>query len=219
MAGASHRQIFLSRSDVQSKNGEHALGLRPADHLPLRAATRSCGTAGGPVHAAHQRAARAGRPHRRGEGDHVLEVGYGPGGLVRVLAKGPSARICGVDPSPDMRDLAGRRHRADRRVDLRIGAADAIGFGDGVFDRVVSVNNVALWPDLGAGLKEFRRVLRPGGRVVIAWHGGSAPGRIARKLTLPEDKLAMIAAALGEHFADVTRHELTTLTVFTGMSV
>ncbi|MBB3725782.1 class I SAM-dependent methyltransferase [Nonomuraea dietziae] len=154
-----------------------------------------------------------------GEGDHVLEVGYGPGGLVRELAKGPSARICGVDPSPDMRDLAGRRHRADRRVDLRIGAADAIGFGDGVFDRVVSVNNVALWPDLGAGLKEFRRVLRPGGRVVIAWHGGSAPGRIARKLTLPEDKLAMIADALGERFADVTRHELTTLTVFTGMSV
>ncbi|GAA3469554.1 class I SAM-dependent methyltransferase [Nonomuraea roseola] len=154
-----------------------------------------------------------------GEGDHVLEVGYGPGGLVRVLAKGPSARICGVDPSPDMRDLAGRPHRADRRVDLRIGTADAIGFGDGVFDRVVSVNNVALWPDLGAGLREFRRVLRSGGRVVIAWHGGSAPGRIARKLTLPEDKLAMIAAALGEHFADVTRHELKTLTVFTGMSV
>ncbi|GAA2353731.1 class I SAM-dependent methyltransferase [Nonomuraea africana] len=153
------------------------------------------------------------------EGDHVLEVGYGPGGLVRILAKGPAARICGADPSPDMRDLASRPHRADSRVDLRLGTADATGFEDGSFDRVVSVNNVALWPDLGAGLREFRRVLRPGGRVVIAWHGGSLPGRIARTLTLPEDKLAMISAGLEELFAQVTRHELRTLTAFTGIAV
>ena len=42
-------------------------------------------------------------------GDDVLEVGYGPGGLIRLLAeRTQAASIRGVDPSPEMRDQAGR---------------------------------------------------------------------------------------------------------------
>ncbi|MEU7899168.1 methyltransferase domain-containing protein [Nonomuraea sp. NPDC049152] len=147
-------------------------------------------------------------------GDHVLEVGYGPGKLVRMLEPGPAARICGVDPSREMRDQAARPYRGDGRVDLRLGTADATGFDDGSFDKAVSVNNVALWPDLGAGVRELHRVLKPGGMAVIAWHGGSLPGRIAGKLRLAEDKLAMIQTAMGELFEDVERHELKALTAF-----
>ncbi|MGW1884043.1 class I SAM-dependent methyltransferase [Streptomyces sp. NPDC001970] len=151
-------------------------------------------------------------------GDHVLEVGYGPGGLVRLLAaRTGAALVRGVDPSPAMRDVAtkvNRRVVRDGRVALGLGTAERTGLTDLSVDRVVSVNNVAIWPDLEAGLRELHRVVRPGGTVVIAWHGGVSPGRIARDLRLPDDKLARIDAALKKIFAEVTRSELASLDVF-----
>lgn len=150
-------------------------------------------------------------------GCDVLEIGYGPGGLIGLLQQSPARQICGVDPSPQMRDMAARRHRdgiTAGRIDLRLGTAANTGFGDAEFDRVVSVNNVAIWPDLQAGLREAHRVTNPGGRVVIAWHGGTRPSGIARRLALPEDKLARIEDGLRRLFREVTRHELAALTVF-----
>ena len=150
-------------------------------------------------------------------GDRILEVGYGPGGLIRLLQQSRAGRICGVDPSPQMRDLASRGHRTDivaGRIELRLGTAGQTGYADATFDRVVSVNNVALWPDLVAGLRELHRVTRPGGHILIAWHGGTRPSRIARRMTLPEAKLARIQHGLDALCPDVTCHELTTLTVF-----
>lgn len=144
-------------------------------------------------------------------GEHVLEVGYGPGALIRLLGHTGAGRVCGVDPSPDMLRLAARRSRG---ADLRLGTASDTGFPDASFDCLVTVNTVALWPDLTAGLRELRRVTRPGGRVMIAWHGGSRPSRIARSLRLPEDKLARIEEGLSELFAEVKRIELKSLTVF-----
>lgn len=141
----------------------------------------------------------------------VLEVGYGPGGLIRLLLQTPGAHICGVDPSPQMRDMARQRNPG---ADLRVGTAEQTGFPGAEFDRVVSVNNVALWPDLGAGLRELHRVTRPGGRVLIAWHGGRRPSRIARRLALQAEQLNRIEAELSEVFGDVSRHELDDLTVF-----
>jgi SAM-dependent methyltransferase len=154
------------------------------------------------------------RPHER-----VLEVGYGPGGLIRVLAARTGASLIqGVDPSPAMRDLATRTNRAAvraGRVEVAPGSAERTGLADESVDRVVSVNNVAIWPDLDAGVRELHRVVRPGGTVVLAWHGGTAPSRIARGLRLPADKLDRIHGCLDEHFRQVLRRQLTSLDVFT----
>jgi SAM-dependent methyltransferase len=151
-------------------------------------------------------------------GDRVLEVGYGGGALVRLLTdQVRDGSVCGVDPSPDMRDLAIRRNRraaAAGRLDLRVGTAAATGFPDAAFDHVVTVNTVAIWPDLEAGLRELHRVTRPGGDVVIAWHGGRAPTRIGRHLLLPETALTRVHDALGKLFDEVERHELTTVIAF-----
>ncbi len=155
-------------------------------------------------------------------GERVLEVGYGGGGLARLLARRiGDGIVCGVDPSADMRALASRRLRrahprlfAAGRVELRVGSAAATGYPDAGFDHVVTVNTVAIWPDLEVGLRELRRVTRPGGDVVIAWHGGTAPTPIARRLVLPDGIVARIHDGLAGLFADVERHELTTLTAF-----
>ncbi|MEO3806762.1 methyltransferase domain-containing protein [Nonomuraea sp. B1E8] len=144
-------------------------------------------------------------------GEHVLEVGYGPGALIKLLGRTGAAQVCGVDPSPDMRALAGRRAGG---AELRLGTASDTGFPEGSFDCVVSVNNVALWPELEPGLRELRRVTRPGGRVVIAWHGGTSPSPIGRRLRLPEDKLERVHKGLDELFCEVSRQELRALTVF-----
>lgn len=151
-------------------------------------------------------------------GDRVLEVGYGPGGLIRQLAeRSRAAFICGVDPSHTMQRDAARLNRhaiAARRVELHLGSAEATGLPDESFDRIVSVNNVALWPDLEAGLCELRRVSRQNGVLVLAWHGGEARSRIARSLRLAEDKLERIRAGLQAGFMRVERLERTNAVVF-----
>lgn len=151
-------------------------------------------------------------------GDEVLEVGYGPGGFIRLLAERTGAAcIRGVDPSPEMRDQASRLNRdAVRvgRVRLDVGTADRTELPDASVDRVVSVRNVALWPDLEAGVAELHRVVRPGGSVVIAWHGGTAPNRVVRSLRLPEEALGRIERAVRDRFGAVTRDQVTGLEVF-----
>jgi len=151
-------------------------------------------------------------------GQHVLEVGYGPGGLVRLLAeRSGAALIRGVDPAPVMREQATKINRAAvnaGRVELGLGSAEHTGLADHSVDLAVSVNNVAIWPDLQAGLGELRRVLRPGGTLVIAWHGGTAPSSIGKRLRLPDDKSRFIESSLQDLFPEVTRQQLKTLDVF-----
>jgi SAM-dependent methyltransferase len=156
----------------------------------------------------------AGHVGDRGMGDdHAGDRGDGHAGVGRDAA----GQVCGVDPSAEMRRLATVRNRAAVRsglVDLRLGTADATGFPHEAFDYVVSVNNVALWPDLEAGLGELHRVTRPGGELVIAWHGGTAPSRLNRRYVLREELLDRIRDGLNARFTRVSRHELNTLTVF-----
>jgi ubiquinone/menaquinone biosynthesis C-methylase UbiE len=151
-------------------------------------------------------------------GDEVLEIGYGPGGLITLLVdRTEAASIRGIDPSPEMRHQACRRNRKAieaGRVRLDLGTADRTGLPDAGVDRVVSVNNVAIWPDLDSAIRELHRIVRPGGTVLIAWHGGRSPSRIAKRLRLPEDKLRLIEEMLRERFPEVARNQLARLDVF-----
>jgi SAM-dependent methyltransferase len=151
-------------------------------------------------------------------GADVLEVGHGPGVLLGLLARRGDARhVVGVDPSLEMRRLAVRALAADiaaGRLEVRPGNAASTGLSDAAVDLAVSVNNVAIWPDLDAGVAELRRVLRPGGRLVLSWHGGERPARAARALVLPENRLHRIEDALRARFADVGRTLTRRCTVF-----
>ncbi|GAA1659374.1 hypothetical protein GCM10009765_05900 [Fodinicola feengrottensis] len=148
-------------------------------------------------------------------GEDVLEIGYGPGGLIRLLAGHTQARtIYGVDPSESMHKAAVWLNRKAERVRLAIGTAEKTGLDEACVDCVVSINNVAIWPDLAAGVGEIQRVLRPGGRVAIGWHGGRKTGPIADGLRLPPDKLARIESALTDRFAAVQRESMAELEMF-----
>lgn len=153
-------------------------------------------------------------------GQEILEVGYGPGELMRRLTAVPDVVVTGVDPSPVMRDMARRRCAAAvaaGRADPRLGSATATGLPDRAFDRVISVNNVLFWGDIRAGLAETRRVLRPGGLLIVAFHSRTAPSRIARRHGLPEDAASRLESAITGVFGEAARHDLVHQTAFTAV--
>ncbi|MBL0920561.1 MAG: bifunctional demethylmenaquinone methyltransferase/2-methoxy-6-polyprenyl-1,4-benzoquinol methylase UbiE [Phycisphaerales bacterium] len=111
------------------------------------------------------------------DGDEVLDAACGTGELTRTFARAPRlglgrpARVVGLDYTPEMLDLARAKpaiHGPDAPpVSYVQGDAMALPFGDGSFDVVsiaFGIRNVA---EPARALAEFRRVLRPGGRLVI----------------------------------------------------
>ncbi|GAA3735645.1 hypothetical protein GCM10022402_14790 [Salinactinospora qingdaonensis] len=144
-------------------------------------------------------------------GECVLEVGHGPGRLVTLLARDPRVSVIGIDPSPEMTRMA-LRHNAELvqsgRLRLWRATAARTGVDDAEVDALISVNTVAMWPDLDAGLTELHRVLRLGGRLVITWH------RRPRSLALAEEKLQRIEAALRQRFVTVARDDTAHSVIF-----
>jgi len=96
-------------------------------------------------------------------GDLVVDIGCGPGAAARHAARA-GATVTGVDPAAVMRRVAGVLSLVTPRVRYLDGAAEALPLPDDSATVVWSLATVHHWPDLDAGLREVRRVLRPGGR-------------------------------------------------------
>ena len=107
-------------------------------------------------------------------GECVLVIGHGPGVGLALAAEAvsPGGHVIGVDPSTEMRAMAAERCVEAIRagdLELRPGGAENTGCAGESVDAAISVNNVMLW-DRDAGFAEVYRVLRPGGRLIIAVH-------------------------------------------------
>jgi ubiquinone/menaquinone biosynthesis C-methylase UbiE len=103
-------------------------------------------------------------------GDRVLDVGCGTGVLARAAADraGADGHVTGLDLNEGMLAVA-RRLRPE--IDWRQGDASRLPFADSTYDVVVSQFALMYFPDRIAALGEMARVLRPGGRLVIAVWG------------------------------------------------
>lgn len=106
-------------------------------------------------------------------GESVLDVGCGTGG-VTIPAKvqvGKNGRVAGIDPSPEMISAARRKaKRAGIEIDFRVGVIESLPFPDKAFDVVTSSLMMHHLPQhlQIKGLGEIKRVLKPGGRLLIA---------------------------------------------------
>jgi SAM-dependent methyltransferase len=105
-------------------------------------------------------------------GERILDVGCGAGQAVRLLAGmvGSGGRVAGLDrPAPAMRRVGETvRQSGLENVELVAGSAEALPFADASFDAVLCVNVLEAVPDQPRALREIRRVLRPGGRALVA---------------------------------------------------
>ena len=105
------------------------------------------------------------RPPRR-----ILDVATGTADLaIEALKLGPE-QVVGVDIAEEMLALGRQKLRArhlDHRITLQRGDAEHLDFEDGAFDIVLVAFGVRNFENLGAGLRELRRVLRPGGALVV----------------------------------------------------
>jgi demethylmenaquinone methyltransferase / 2-methoxy-6-polyprenyl-1,4-benzoquinol methylase len=101
-------------------------------------------------------------------GDAAIDVAAGTGKLAEVLADrvGPFGRVVAVDLSPEMVQRGTANTRDLVQLEFMLGDAVALPFEDARFDAATIAFGLGTLPDLAAGLKELRRVVRPGGRVV-----------------------------------------------------
>jgi ubiquinone/menaquinone biosynthesis C-methylase UbiE len=124
---------------------------------------------------------------RQAHGD-VLEVAVGTGRNLAFYP--PDTRLTGIDLSPAMLEIARTRARElGRTVELAEGDAHALAFRDASFDTVVCTFSLCNIPDERRAIGEMRRVLRPGGLLILADHVAStspawlAVQRVFEKLT------------------------------------
>lgn len=120
-------------------------------------------------------------------GERVLDAACGTGAVTKLAAErvAPDGTVAGLDPNPAMLTVA----RATTRSDLSIGwhqaPAEDLPFPDESFDVVLCGMGLQFFSNKEAGLREFHRVLVPGGRLVA-----NVPGPAPPPLEIMADALA-----------------------------
>ena len=112
----------------------------------------------------------------------VLDVGCGTGfGTEGLLGHEAVEHVYALDQSPHQLEHAYAKFGKRGAVDFHLGDAERLPFATNTFDVVWSSGSIEYWPQPVRTLREFRRVLVPGGQVLVV--GPNAPdNRIVRRL-------------------------------------
>lgn len=105
-------------------------------------------------------------------GASVLDVATGRGGILkRVLSQiGKEGKAVGIDLSPQMILETGKELKAEN-VSLRCMDAEKLEFAEGIFDMIYCGFGLFFFPNPKQALLEFKRVLKPGGKIALSTWG------------------------------------------------
>lgn len=111
----------------------------------------------------------------------VFELGCG-GGINQPFYRADAiTRYAGIDPGAKLRDYA--RAEAEKKgwkADIREGIGEDIPFEDNSFDTVVCTYTMCSVQDQAQVVREMRRILKPGGRLLFLEHGRAPEAKVAR---------------------------------------
>ena len=111
----------------------------------------------------------------------VFELGCGGGINQQLYDPARVTSYAGMDPSAKGRDYArAAAQNAGRVAEICGGLGEAIPYGDASFDCVVCTFTLCSVDDAGQVLRELRRVLKPGGRLLYAEHGRAPDAGVAK---------------------------------------
>lgn len=117
-------------------------------------------------------------------GYRVLEIGFGNGRTVpEVIAQAPGVYYAGIDISPTMVEEAGRFNAAlvnAGQANFHLGNAEAMPFASNSFDCAFSVGVIHFWANPAVALAEVRRLLRPGGLMLMGCLAPAHPPEFAQ---------------------------------------
>ena len=101
----------------------------------------------------------------------ILDVGCGGGATVNKLAAlAAQGKVYGVDYSEESVAASKRKNARwieSGRVEIQHGSVSELPFSDKMFDLVTAVETHFFWPDLPGDMREIRRVLKPGGTLIL----------------------------------------------------
>jgi arsenite methyltransferase len=135
-------------------------------------------------------------------GAQVLDVATGTGWAAIAAAQcvGPTGRVLGVDRAPDMLERARRKAAAAglTNVEFREGDAARLDVGDQRFDVVLCASALFFVPDMLAALREWHRVLNPGGQVGFSGWGPQPQQSVWNLLTTRLQQYGVARSGLGQ---------------------
>ncbi len=129
-------------------------------------------------------------------GERVLDVACGTGVIARLAAErvGPTGTVTAIDLAPDMIDVARATPTpAGAAIEWHVGDATSLPFDDDAYDAVLCQMGLMFMADRAAAVAEMRRVLAPGGRVVVSTPGAIQPPFVVLEQAIVEH----ISADLG----------------------
>lgn len=172
--GAEGRESLVSMNEHHRELSEWALSLLPSDINPL----------------------------------NILDVGCGGGMQLLMLGKKyPKAHLHGADPSDEAVKLASETNTSgieSGRCRIDMSPVEDLPYPNGSFDLVSAFETYFFWKDLDAAFVEIRRVLSPGGRLVVVSEQYPGPAfdkrnaeyakRTGMRLVKNEDMVSMLGA-------------------------
>lgn len=110
---------------------------------------------------------------------HALDAGCGAGATTEYLAAATGARFTGLDNSAPAIERARRRAEVSAsRLTFAVGTMDALDFPPATFDAIVAIESLYFPKDLSETVRQFKTLLRPGGRMGLFFtHLGEKPAR------------------------------------------
>lgn len=139
--------------------------------------------------------------------DTILEVGYGSGVFMPHL-KERCNRLYGIDIHARNEDVEKVLARHGVTASLYAGSAEDLPYESSSIDRIVTVSAIEYVPDIQSACREFKRVLRPGGSVIVVTPGSSPLLDFFLNLLTGEkardnydDRRSALRPALLEHFS------------------